>query len=61
MDWEDHLLGAVTGATLAVIGGQTPPFTALPEEIVTIPIATIVGGLVGINRVKNAITGFITW
>ena len=47
-------VGAVTGAGIgaagAAIGGQLGPQIATPEEIVTIPAATVTGALVGGKR-----------
>lgn len=37
--------GSAVGLTLAV--GQIPPFTALPEEIITLPAAAVSGAVIG--------------
>lgn len=42
--WE----GALAGALAAFIGGQLGPQIALPEEIGTVPIGAIVGGVMAL-------------
>ena len=39
--------GAKTGASIAAVAGQAGPQAATPEEIITVPIATIAGGVIG--------------
>lgn len=39
--------GAIGGAKAAAILGQIPPFTALPEEAVTVPIGAAIGAGIG--------------
>jgi hypothetical protein len=44
--------GALTGASIAAILGQIPPFTLLPEEIGTVPILAIIGAWWGYSHEK---------
>lgn len=44
--------GAATGASLAAILGQLPPFTLLPEEIVSVPVCALIGAIWGYTQEK---------
>lgn len=45
--------GALLGAVFAGVLGQIPPFTAIPEEIGTIPIGVALGFIWGPNFIKK--------
>ena len=45
--WLGAKVGASGGASIAAIGGQLGPQVAVPEEIVTVPIAATVGAIGG--------------
>mgnify|MGYP001581262212 CR=1 FL=1 len=53
MTLNNQIEGAVYGALFSTIIGQIPPFTALPEEILTIPSGAIIGGLIGGKKIKS--------
>jgi hypothetical protein len=44
-DYRDE--GLLAGALVALIAGQVPPFTALPEEAITVPIFAMAGSMIG--------------
>ena len=46
--WVEFWEGAFAGALAALIGGQLRPQIALPEEIGTVPIGAIVGGVMAL-------------
>ena len=46
--WDAFWEGAFAGALAALIGGQLRPQIALPEEIGTVPIGVIVGGVMAL-------------
>ena len=48
--WDALLIGVGAGAGAALIGGQLGPQVAAPEEIVTVPIGAVFGGIVGLSR-----------
>ena len=54
----DLLTGAATGAGLALIAGQAGPQIAIPEEVVTVPTAAIIVGVV--NAVKGFYSDFVS-
>lgn len=41
------LAGGIGGAKLAISVGQIPPFTAIPEELITIPLFSAAGAFLG--------------
>ena len=48
--WEAFVIGAGVGVSIAIIGGQSGPQVFIPEEVVTVPISAIVGGIVGVVK-----------
>lgn len=40
-------LAAQQAAAVAIIGGQPGPQAATPEEIITVPLAALLGGILG--------------
>lgn len=46
--------GAGAGAKAALIAGQIPPLTAVPEEIITVPLAAAIGGFMGASTGAGA-------
>lgn len=55
MKLQSRLEGAVLGGIAVGILGQVPPFTALPEEFITVPIGAVIGALVGSAGIKRVI------
>ena len=53
MKLTDRLEGAVAGAIAMTVLGQIPPFTALPEEIVSLPVGAGLGALLGAKKIKR--------
>lgn len=49
----DRIEGAILGAVFMTVLGQVPPFTALPEELVTLPVGAMVGGVLGKKKILN--------
>lgn len=49
--------GARVGGGIALIAGQAGPQAATPEEIVTVPVAGVIGGLIG--GIGGGIGGYI--
>lgn len=45
--WDMIVIGAGLGAATALAGGQAGPQVLLPEEIVTVPVGAVIGGVVG--------------
>jgi len=45
--WAGTKGGAAVGAIVTGTAGQSGPQVALPEEIVTVPAGTVIGGLIG--------------
>jgi hypothetical protein len=46
--WDYFKEGAAAAATIAVIAGQAGPQAAAPEEIVTVPVAAVIGSLIAL-------------
>lgn len=55
MKLEDRLAGAIAGAGAALVLGQIPPFTVLPDEAITVPAGAILGGILGFSKVKKVL------
>ena len=53
----DLLTGAATGAGIALVAGQAGPQVAVPEEIVTVPVAAAIVGVV--NVIKGFYSDFV--
>lgn len=53
MNIKNSLEGALYGAVFSGVVGQIPPFTTLPEEILTIPTGAIIGAVVGGKKIKS--------
>ena len=54
----DNILGAIALGSLSLMAGQVPPLTALPEEVAVVPAGTIIGGIVGFDRIKKFFSNF---
>ena len=52
MKLTERLEGAVVGAIAMTILGQIPPVTALPEEVVSLPVGAGLGALLGAKKIK---------
>lgn len=48
-----RLEGAIMGAVAVGLLGQIPPFTAVAEEVATIPIGAAIGFIFGPNLIKK--------
>jgi hypothetical protein len=44
---------SIYAATFASLAGQIPPFTALPEETITIPLFAVLGFAYGLIEGEN--------
>lgn len=53
MKMGNRVQGAIVGAGTALLLGQIPPFTILPEEKITLPIAAGLGFLFGTSWIKK--------
>lgn len=47
--WEGAWIGGWTGAAIAGAGGQMGPQIAAPEEVITVPLGTLLGAIAGYN------------
>lgn len=47
-NWDIFVGGAFGAATITLIAGQSGPQVAAPEELVTVPLAYIVGGVIAL-------------
>jgi hypothetical protein len=59
MKLEDRLLGAALGAGIALVGGQLGPQVGVPEEIVTVPVLSTFGFIVGASSIEKFFKGFL--
>lgn len=46
-------IGALVGFTTPAAIGQIPPLTALPEEVLTVPVGTALGAAMGYYLAKE--------
>lgn len=53
MKLSNRVEGALIGAVAAGILGQVPPFTMLPDEMITIPAGAILGFTFGSGWIKK--------
>jgi uncharacterized protein YcfJ len=55
MKLQNRIIGAIEGATIAFIIGQLGPQAGLPEEIITVPAAAVIGFIIGNNKIEKSI------
>lgn len=56
-DTQGGVAGCVAGAATLTVLGQVPPFTLLPEEIITVPIGCLAGGAFGYSFSASDLDG----